>query len=551
MAFIYDLTDTWNAGGTAFNAIKMNVTDTASAAASKLVTLQVGGAERFTVDKAGIGTFASVIRAAGGSTGAPAFSFGSDTNTGMWSPAADTIAFSEGGVEAMRIDSNGNVGIGTTTVNARLSLGALVSNKVFALYDDGTNQYGMGTAGSQYRMFAATGADICFGNYARSTDTFTETVRIDSSGNVGIGTSPVSQNGRTLQVDGGAGAADYRLTNNSTGAGANSGGLYSLIGLDNYLWNLESGFLSLGTNNAERMRIDASGNVGIGTSSPNGLLSFGIGSRSLAAVATYLNTDISGINVYFLSTDGTRFTDIYAGGAPNGAAGGSNLRFLTNAITAGTFPVERMRITDAGNVGIGTTSPEQTAAGRTVVGVNGSSSSLINIGSGGNFGSYWFWDGTTATLAANNSLSLLAGASPILFNNSGVERARIDSSGIVLINTTATPSSGSPKLVVDGNISGKGTVTISSSTATTIAQGAGLLLLIRDNTGGGTAVVSYENAETPVIISTSGATTFQTGAPSGSAQIQLTNRSGNLGVAALASGDRNNNVLSVTVLQAF
>jgi hypothetical protein len=41
MAFIYDLTDTWNAGGTSFNAIKMNVTDTASAAASRLLTLQV------------------------------------------------------------------------------------------------------------------------------------------------------------------------------------------------------------------------------------------------------------------------------------------------------------------------------------------------------------------------------------------------------------------------------------------------------------------------------------------------------------------------------
>jgi hypothetical protein len=37
-----------------------------------------------------------------------------DTNTGLFFPAADTIAFSEGGVEAMRIDSVGNVGIGVT-----------------------------------------------------------------------------------------------------------------------------------------------------------------------------------------------------------------------------------------------------------------------------------------------------------------------------------------------------------------------------------------------------------------------------------------------------
>lgn len=47
---------------------------------------------------------------------------GTDTNTGIFFPAADTIAFSEGGVEAMRIDSLGNVGIGTTTPNATAKL---------------------------------------------------------------------------------------------------------------------------------------------------------------------------------------------------------------------------------------------------------------------------------------------------------------------------------------------------------------------------------------------------------------------------------------------
>jgi len=51
MAYIYDLADTWNASGTTFTAIKMNVTDTASASASLLMDLQVGGASKFNVDK--------------------------------------------------------------------------------------------------------------------------------------------------------------------------------------------------------------------------------------------------------------------------------------------------------------------------------------------------------------------------------------------------------------------------------------------------------------------------------------------------------------------
>jgi hypothetical protein len=50
-----------------------------------------------------------------GTATAPAFTTSGDINTGMFFPAADTIAFSEGGVETMRLDSSGNVGIGTTS----------------------------------------------------------------------------------------------------------------------------------------------------------------------------------------------------------------------------------------------------------------------------------------------------------------------------------------------------------------------------------------------------------------------------------------------------
>jgi hypothetical protein len=54
--FIYDLTDTWNNSGNVFDAIKMNVTNTASASGSKILNLQVGGVERFTVDVDGTAT---------------------------------------------------------------------------------------------------------------------------------------------------------------------------------------------------------------------------------------------------------------------------------------------------------------------------------------------------------------------------------------------------------------------------------------------------------------------------------------------------------------
>jgi hypothetical protein len=50
-----------------------------------------------------------------GSATAPAYTFDGDTNTGIYSPAADTLAFSEGGAEIMRINSAGKVLIGTTS----------------------------------------------------------------------------------------------------------------------------------------------------------------------------------------------------------------------------------------------------------------------------------------------------------------------------------------------------------------------------------------------------------------------------------------------------
>lgn len=55
-----------------------------------------------------------------GSATAPAWTFSADTNNGIFSPAADTFAVSTAGTERMRIFSNGNVTIGSTTNSAKL-----------------------------------------------------------------------------------------------------------------------------------------------------------------------------------------------------------------------------------------------------------------------------------------------------------------------------------------------------------------------------------------------------------------------------------------------
>ena len=62
----------------------------------------------------------TTVVAGAGTAAAPSISPTGDSNTGLFFPAADTIAFAEGGVEAMRLDASGNVGIGVTAPIARL-----------------------------------------------------------------------------------------------------------------------------------------------------------------------------------------------------------------------------------------------------------------------------------------------------------------------------------------------------------------------------------------------------------------------------------------------
>jgi hypothetical protein len=67
---------------------------------------------------------------------------GTDANTGIFFPAADTIAFAEGGAEAMRINASGNVGIGTTNPTVKFQVEGTIPEVNFVSYS-GANNYGV------------------------------------------------------------------------------------------------------------------------------------------------------------------------------------------------------------------------------------------------------------------------------------------------------------------------------------------------------------------------------------------------------------------------
>jgi len=92
-----------------------------------------------TVNSSGIATFSNGLVVSAGTTAAPSITPTGDSNTGIFFPAADTIAFAEGGVEALRIDSSSNVGIGTAVPSQKLEV---VGGEIKAGRVDSTNEGG-------------------------------------------------------------------------------------------------------------------------------------------------------------------------------------------------------------------------------------------------------------------------------------------------------------------------------------------------------------------------------------------------------------------------
>ena len=98
------LTTSRNINGTAFNG-SADITTANWGTARTLWGQSVNGSANITAP----------LLPAAGAVGAPAFSTSGDTNTGIYFPAADTIGFSAGGSERMRLDSSGNLLVGTTS----------------------------------------------------------------------------------------------------------------------------------------------------------------------------------------------------------------------------------------------------------------------------------------------------------------------------------------------------------------------------------------------------------------------------------------------------
>jgi hypothetical protein len=187
----------------------------------------------------------------------------------------------------------------------------------------------------------------------------TEKMRIDASGNVGIGMTPVRQ----ASVYG-ATSAVMSFHNSTTGSTISDGLFIGNDASNAYLYNYEATPIIFGTSASERMRISSTGSVGIGTSSitSNTILHMKDTDTQIELESTNGSNsafiDFDGNNLQ-LSTNRNMIDGAFsntgksaAGIFMSGLSGGSHI-VLSTASANNTTPTERLRIDASGNVGIG------------------------------------------------------------------------------------------------------------------------------------------------------------------------------------------------------
>jgi hypothetical protein len=353
--------------------------------------------------------------------------------------------------EKMRISGSGNVGINTsnplvplhvetsgtsTTIgdNAAVTLRSKAAGRATTLqFSDGSNA----------NWISALSANLAF-----ATNN-TERLRIDTSGNVGIGTSPTAFGGGFIVSETSGSSGGYSLQS--------SGAVVTQIAADStasvgYTGTRSNHPYVFTTNNAERMRIDSSGNVGIGTSSPDGTLhvhSGSAGSVTADGNANDLvieNSTNSGLSILtpdasygsigwgsptspaaavidFSYNAGILALQTYKVGASIALKAGNGVTNLTLSGASGSEVA-----VFAGNVGIGTSSPDvslhlEKTGTSAYLKTERVGNSTMSLGS----------QSTENVIISRDSAS---GARPLVFTTGTTEAMRIDASGNLLVGRT-------------------------------------------------------------------------------------------------------------------
>jgi hypothetical protein len=279
-------------------------------------------------------TVSSPLALSAGTASAPALTTTGDTNTGIFFPAADTIAFAEGGAEVARFNSSGNLGLGVTP-DAWASYKALqigvtsISGNNTDLeissnaYFNGGWKYASTSGGAtrysqQENAFGTHAWYTAFSGTAGNAISFTQAMTLGADGNLAVGATSTSARIASISAPG---SVQFRWSDATNG----TANLDHASGVSRIWTNIGLAFGTGGESFTERARIDSSGRLLVG----------GTNSFSSAGTPVVCNTTANGFLANTTAASGTGF--IMFGGWSNAA----------NVNTPGTL---RFVVYDSGNV---------------------------------------------------------------------------------------------------------------------------------------------------------------------------------------------------------
>lgn len=348
----------------------------------------------------------------------------------------------------------GAVGMGTTSPNFAVSLGAAVTSQKLAVYDSGGDFLGFGVASGILRYDSGAGSDHVF-----YTASGTERARIQSAGNllVGLASTDLSLVAGTV-VSASSLISVTATTNASVGSFAAIASNYVAVssgktGSGTYLP------LTFWTSNAERLRIEIGGIILSGLTSTDVSVSAGaiVSANSLVSVTASTNATVGSF----------------------GAIAGNYVAIASSKTGSGTYQplafftssAERMRI-DTGGVSLfGISSTDVSVSAGAIV--SGNSIVSVTATTNATVGSFAAVAGNYVAIASSKTGS--GTYQPMAFFTSATERLRILTNGIVAVNSTSDNGSGA-FFQVGGDISlsgifKQGTVTrLTSAGVLTVAS---------------------------------------------------------------------------------